>query len=265
MLPPPPGEYHGIYLQIGEESYFKVGARFAEGGGEDGSPFSSIYIYAPDSRRLLDHSGSGKVQSSSPSKPSPSGFPLWGFRSQSWASRTKMAPAETSDVIMTLVSYFCGLPGVRPVNIATIGKVPPQTHNLPKQCDATLCWCKCAGNVRDNSPVLIYRYWISTAEPLIPNKKKIFKLITQCIRSYSNISLMVWYLREFPFKKYSQLVDTNEWCTNKSGSPTPNQSPHNKTRSVDFHHFIDRYVCFWLETSGLLYKVPWIPAHKKHF
>ena len=28
------------------------------------------------------------------------------------ASRTKMAPAETPDVIMTLVSYVCGLPGV---------------------------------------------------------------------------------------------------------------------------------------------------------
>ena len=38
--------------------------------------------------------------------------PLGGFRSPSLASRTKMAPAETPDVIMTLVSYFCGLPGV---------------------------------------------------------------------------------------------------------------------------------------------------------
>ena len=34
------------------------------------------------------------------------------FRSPSLASRTKMAPAETPDVIMTLVSYCCGLPGV---------------------------------------------------------------------------------------------------------------------------------------------------------
>ena len=37
----------------------------------------------------------------------------------------KMAPAEMPDVIMTLVSYFCGLPGVpeRLVNIGTIGPV----------------------------------------------------------------------------------------------------------------------------------------------
>ena len=38
--------------------------------------------------------------------------PLGGFRRPSLASRTKMAPAETPDIIMTLVSYFCGLPGV---------------------------------------------------------------------------------------------------------------------------------------------------------
>ena len=34
------------------------------------------------------------------------------FRSPSSASRTKVAPAERPDIIMTLVSYFCGLPGV---------------------------------------------------------------------------------------------------------------------------------------------------------
>ena len=34
------------------------------------------------------------------------------FRSPSSASNTKMAPAETPDVNMTLVKYFCGIPGV---------------------------------------------------------------------------------------------------------------------------------------------------------
>ena len=34
------------------------------------------------------------------------------FRRPSSASRTKMAPAETPNVIMTLVSYICSLPRV---------------------------------------------------------------------------------------------------------------------------------------------------------
>ena len=45
--------------------------------------------------------------------------PLAGFGRPSSASRTKMAPSETRDVIMTLVSYFCGLP------VGTIGPVSP--------------------------------------------------------------------------------------------------------------------------------------------
>ena len=48
-----------------------------------------------------------------PCQASPSGFPLGGFRSPSSASRMKMAlPSDMPDVIMTLVSYFCGLPGL---------------------------------------------------------------------------------------------------------------------------------------------------------
>ena len=49
------------------------------------------------------------------------------FRSPSSASRTKMAPAETPDVIMPLVSYFCGLPGVprKARKIGTLGPVSP--------------------------------------------------------------------------------------------------------------------------------------------
>ena len=57
----------------------------------------------------------------SPSRASPSGFP--------------------SDVIMTPVSYF-GLPRCSPKDPRTldIGKVnSPQSHNLPKDCDGTLC------------------------------------------------------------------------------------------------------------------------------
>ena len=71
-------------------------------------PFPSL-IYAlyttsvsPDSRRLLDHSGSGKVQPSSPSKPSPSGFPLGGFRSPSLASRTKMVSVKINRKLTVL-------------------------------------------------------------------------------------------------------------------------------------------------------------------
>ena len=61
-----------------------------EGGGAVAPcPLSSV---SPNSRQLFDHSGSGKMQHS-PSKASPSGFPLGGFRSPSSASRTKMAPA----------------------------------------------------------------------------------------------------------------------------------------------------------------------------
>ena len=47
-----------------------------------------------------------------PCQASPSGVPLRGFRPPSSASRTKMALAsDTPEVIMTLVSYLCGLPG----------------------------------------------------------------------------------------------------------------------------------------------------------
>ena len=52
-----PREYHGIYIHIGEETYFKVGARFATSlplREEDGSPFSSIYALSlPNMRCTL--------------------------------------------------------------------------------------------------------------------------------------------------------------------------------------------------------------------
>ena len=48
-----------------------------------------------------------------PCQASPKGFPLGGFCSPSSASRTKMAlPSDMPDVIVTLVSYFCSLPGL---------------------------------------------------------------------------------------------------------------------------------------------------------
>ena len=53
-----------------------------------------------------------------------------------------MAPAETPDVIITLVSCFCGLPARRspkgPYTLALSGLFRSQSHNLPKQGDATL-------------------------------------------------------------------------------------------------------------------------------
>ena len=59
------------------------------------------------------------------------------FRSPSSASRTKMAPAETPDGIMTLVSYFCGRElflwqvfPERPVNIGSNGPVSPSKSQL---------------------------------------------------------------------------------------------------------------------------------------
>ena len=70
--------------------------------------------------------------------------PVGGFRSPSSASRMKMAPAQTPDVIRTLVSYFCSLPGVpRKARKHWHSRAGfALSHNLPKQCDATLCWCR---------------------------------------------------------------------------------------------------------------------------
>ena len=97
--------------------------------------------------------------------------PKFGHQNEDGAS----VPAETPDVIMTLVSYFCGLPGVprkarKPDTISA--RFPPQSHNLPNQYDATLflmppgkktkktlymcfCRCKCAGNVAKGQPFRI--------------------------------------------------------------------------------------------------------------
>ena len=72
------------------------------------------YHVSPDSRQLLDHSGSGKVQPSPlPSEPfgvSARGLsqPKFGQQNEDGASM----PSDTPDVIITLVSYFCGLPGL---------------------------------------------------------------------------------------------------------------------------------------------------------
>ena len=97
------------------------------------------YHVSPDSRRLLDHSGSGKVQPSPlPSEPfgvSARGLsqPKFGQQNEDGASMASHMP----DVIMTLVSYFCGLPGLK--HYKDMARVPYQSHNLPKQCDATFC------------------------------------------------------------------------------------------------------------------------------
>ena len=58
--------------------------------------------------------------------------PKFGQQNEDGAS----VPAETRDVDMTLMSYFCSLPGCyeRPINISMIlARFPPQSHNLPKQ------------------------------------------------------------------------------------------------------------------------------------
>ena len=59
------------------------------------------------------------------------------FRSPSLASRTKMAPAETSDVIMTRKLFFAvsQVFPERPVNICTIGLVSPSKSQFAK----TIC------------------------------------------------------------------------------------------------------------------------------
>ena len=103
------------------------------------------YHVVPESRRLLDHSGSGKVQPS-PLPSEPFGVsarrllqPKFGQQNEDGASMR----SHTPDVIMTLVSYLCGLPGlarkVRKHITKTSARVRYQSHSLPKQCDATLC------------------------------------------------------------------------------------------------------------------------------
>ena len=96
-----PREYHGIHIHIGEGSYFKVW-----GGGE---------IWRQSLSNVSDGTGMSRV-----------------------------GGAETHDVIMTPDLFKYGLAGfpLRPVNISTISaRFSPQSHNLPKQCDGTLCWC----------------------------------------------------------------------------------------------------------------------------
>ena len=108
---------------------------------------TSEYHVSPDSWRLLDHSRSGKVQPPPlPSEPfgvSTRGLsqPKFGQQNEDGASM----PSHMPDVIMTLVSYFCGLPGLARKackHYKDMASVPYQSHNLPKQCDTTLCWCR---------------------------------------------------------------------------------------------------------------------------
>ena len=64
--------------------------------------------------------------------------PKFGQQNEDGAS----VPAETPDVIMTAVSYVWSRQVFpeRPVNIIRYGQGnSPQSHNLPKQCDGTLC------------------------------------------------------------------------------------------------------------------------------
>ena len=99
---------------------------------------------SPDLRRLLDHSGSGKVQftffsqQTEPFGVSPRGLsrPKFGQHNEDGAS----VPAEASDVNMTPVRYFWSLQvfSERPVNIIRYRQGnSPQSHNLSKQCDGT--------------------------------------------------------------------------------------------------------------------------------
>ena len=88
-------------------------------------------------------------------------------------------PSHTPDVIMTLVSYFWGLPGhARKArkHYQDTARVAYQSDNWPKQCDASLC-CMPPGKKTKNTlacvftvanvlgtwqryhrPLLIYRY-----------------------------------------------------------------------------------------------------------
>ena len=112
-------------------------------GREDGSPFSSIYALPVPNMRctlpLFPPIHGGMVQPSSPRKPSPSGFPLGGFHSPSSASRDTWRHYNSRELF--LVS-----PGVprkaRKHYIRHRQSNSPQSHNLPKQCDGTLCWCR---------------------------------------------------------------------------------------------------------------------------
>ena len=153
-------EYHGIYIHIGEGSYFKVGggrdlkSKYIKckrrGGdvlsrrGTRTSPLSRggggavalcpLSFVSPNSRQLLDHAPSS--QQSEPFGVSPRGLlqPKLGQQNNDGAS----VPGDMPDVIMTLVSYFCGLPGVprKARKFGTISaRFPPQSHNLLKQYD----------------------------------------------------------------------------------------------------------------------------------
>ena len=78
------------------------------------------YHVSPASRRLLDHSGQ---------------------QNEGGASM----PSHMPHVIMTIVSYFCGLPGLARKarkHYHDTARVAYQSDNLPKQSDATLCWCR---------------------------------------------------------------------------------------------------------------------------
>ena len=68
------------------------------------------YHVSPASRPLLEHSGSGKVQ---PLPSEPFGVSARGLSQPKFGQQNKggaSMPSDTPDVIMTLVSYFWGLP-----------------------------------------------------------------------------------------------------------------------------------------------------------
>ena len=71
------------------------------------------YHVSPASRRLLDHSGNGKVPPS-PLPSEPSGVSARGLSQPKFGQQNEDGAAliYTPDVSMTLVSYFCGLPGL---------------------------------------------------------------------------------------------------------------------------------------------------------
>ena len=101
-----PREYHGIYIHIGEGSYFKV-----EGGGRD---LKSKYVQSRgENLPTLQREGGRASPSAGPSS----------------ASRTKMAPAcqQRRVTSLGLSCSICGLTGFpeSPVDINDIGKVSP--------------------------------------------------------------------------------------------------------------------------------------------
>ena len=180
-----PHEYHGIYIHIGEKSYFKVGVRFAtlrEGGWKPSlpyMPFPSLicavhYLCSPRFTAiawpLRKREGATFSQQTEPFRVSARGLwqPKFGQQNEDDASRDTWRHYD-SWAIFAVSQMF----PEKPVNIGTIGKVSPSKsqfaetmwrHSLlmppGKKTKNTLACVFTVANVlgtckRDNSPILI--------------------------------------------------------------------------------------------------------------